>query len=224
MSENFSYPTFDLNFLIANPKFLSELAAFYCEIWRHDEKFGEFKKCPQCDHYYSENFVVTLGNTTCPTCKVDLVEAWVPDKVEQTILQRAALGNQFFGAVAYDNVDEKIMGFVWGYNQPLSEVETADMLASVQNPTGFVPYWNEFAIDFDYRKKGHGDKLGRKLTQWFKDNFSGTPGYLHTHMGSVAFHVFEKAGYVFHSHDLKLGDGRIYMYISDCANLTPENL
>jgi len=224
MSGNILCVRFDEHTIQSKSGFLSELAKFYCNIWRFDPFFGEYSKCPKSGKYFDYNFVVTKGNTTCPDCGAELVEAWVESEVEKTIQNRAALGNNFFGAVAVDTISTKIVGFVWGYNRSLSEVETADILKSVNNPSGYTPYFNEFAVDNNYRGKRIGSTLCRMLVTWMKEKYPSIPGYLHTHSKSVARHVFETAGYVYHSDDDELGSGRIYMTIDKCGNFTPEKL
>ena len=203
---------------------MSELASFYCSIWRFDPNFAEYTKCPKCKHYYSYTYSVTEGHQTCPDCHVKLVPAWVESKVKTTIRKLAALKEDFFGAVAYDNTKEKIIGFVWGYNRPFSEIEESEIMAFVQNSTGRVPYFNEIATDPAYRQDGIGSQLCRMLVEWMKKSFPATPGYLHTHENSPARRLFEKAGYSFLCYDGALLDGRIYMSIDKCANFTPEKL
>lgn len=224
MSDDILCVRFDHHTIQDKKNFLPELAKFYCNIWRYDTNFGEYNKCPNSGKYFDYNFVVVQGNKTCPDCGSDLVEAWVESKVEETILKRIALGDNFFGAVAIDTVNDKIVGFVWGYNRPLSEVETPEVFASVNNPSGFTPYFNEFAVDFHYRGNRIGSTLCHMLVTWMKKTYPNIPGYLHTHSKSVARHVFETAGYVYHSDDDELGSGRIFMSIDNCSNFTPEKL
>lgn len=224
MSGNVSCFRFDQYLVTNKVGFLEELAAFYCNIWRYDINFGEYKKCSVTGQYFNYDYCVNQGNTTCSDCGAPLVEAWVEKDVEKTILERTALGNNFFGAVAVDIISTKIVGFVWGYDRSLSKVETPEVLASVDNPSGYVPYFNEFAVDLNYRGERIGSTLCKMLVTWMKENYPNTPGYLHTHSKSVARHVFETAGYVFHSDDNELGSGRIFMVIDNCSNFTPENL
>jgi len=224
MSGDISYFQFDSRLLRTNPGFLSELATFYCSIWRFDPNFAEYTKCSNCKRYYSYTFSVTERNTCCPDCGVDLVPAWVESKVEKTIYNLAELKKDFFGAVAYDNMKKKIIGFVWGYNRPFSEVEEPEIMAVVQNSTGRVPYFNEIATDPAYRQDGIGSQLCRMLVEWMRKSFPHIPGYLHTHENSPARRLFEKAGYSFLCFDGALLDGRIYMSIDKCANFTPEKL
>lgn len=223
-----SYFKFDHHFVLTDEKFLGDLAAFYCNLWRFDPNFAEYKKCPNCEVYYSYNFVEVQNNTDCPNCNVPLVEAWVEECVQKTIISLASLGEDFYGAVAQDETTNKIVGFVWGVNRSFESMakrdEPENILDFVNNPTGKVPYFNEIATDPAYREQGVGSKLCFMLVEWMKENFPNVPGYLHTHQDSPARRLFEKAGYVFHSCDEKLGGGRIYMAIDSCSNFTPEKL
>lgn len=224
MSGNITYFQFDRFLVAKKPEFLHNLAKFYCNVWRFDPNFAEYQKCPNCERYYSYQFVETEKNIVCPSCQVSLVEAWVESEVEDTILELTSLKKDFFGAVAVDNVTKNIIGFVWGLNKPLSKVETVDVRNAIQNKTGFVPYFNEIATDPAYRKNGVGSQLCRMLVEWMKNTSPETPGYLHTHENSPARRLFEKAGYSFLCYDEKLGGGRIFMSIGKCADFTPENL
>lgn len=224
MSGNISYFQFDRFLVAKKPDFLHQLASFYCNVWRFDPNFAEYKKCPNCERYYSYNFVEVEKNTTCPDCQVSLVEAWVEKEVEETILTLTSLDKDFFGAVAFDNIQSKIIGFVWGFNESLSKVKDSTVLAAVQNKSGFVPYFNEIATDPAYRKNGIGSQLCRMLVEWMQKKSPATPGYLHTHENSPARRLFEKAGYTFLCYDEKLGGGRIFMSIGKCADFTPEKL
>lgn len=227
MSSNVVCIRFD-DYLVKNKAgFLQELANFYCNIWRYDPNFGEYKKCPDeknCGKYFDYDYFENKGNRTCSTCGKPLVDAWVETSVEETILKRTSLGNNFYGAVAVDTITERIVGFVWGYNRPLAEVETQKLLEVLNNETGYVPYFNEIAVDPKYRGQLIGSTLCKMLVSWMKQNYPNTPGYLHTHSKSVARHVFDVSGYRYHSEDEKLGDGRIYMVVDQCKDFTPENL
>lgn len=234
MSGTISYFQFDHHFVSTNKKFLQDLSSAYCNLWRFDPNFAEYKKCPKCDRYFSYDFVVNQGNTICPDCSIKegkeifLVEAWVEEEMENKILELTSLGEDFFGAVAYDNLKQKVVGFVWGVNRSFHEMvskkEPENIIATVYNHTGKTPYFNEIATDPAYREHGIGSELCFMLVEWMKKKFVNIPGYLHTHKDSPARRLFERSGYVFHSNDERLGGGRIYMFIDNCAFFTPENL
>lgn len=230
MSGNITFFQFDQHFVSNNNKFLQDLASAYCNLWRYDPNFAEYKKCPNddCGLYFSYDYFVNQNKTYCSRCGLPLIDAWVEEKVQETILKLTALGNDFFGAVAYDNTENKVVGFVWGLNRTFKNMiekkEPKNILASVQNPTGRVPYFNEIATDPNYRESGIGSQLCFMLVEWMQKNFVNIPGYLRTHKDSPARRLFERSGYVFHSNDERLGGGRIYMAIDNCAFLTPQNL
>lgn len=230
MSGTISYFQFDHHFVSTNKKFLQDLSSAYCNLWRFDPNFAEYKKCPDddCGLYFSYDYFVNQNKINCSRCGLPLVDAWVEEKVQETILNLTSLGEDFFGAVAYDNLKQKVVGFVWGVNRSfhkmVSKKEPENIIATVYNHTGKTPYFNEIATDPAYREHGIGSELCFMLVEWMKKKFVNIPGYLHTHKDSPARRLFERSGYVFHSNDERLGGGRIYMFIDNCAFFTPENL
>ncbi len=216
---------FDHQKIANSPRFISQLSTFYCNIWRYDPNFGEFKKCPICSHYFSFDYCVTQNNTVCPTCGEMLVKAWDEDEVAKTILDLVALKENFFGAVAIiPDISDTIIGFVWGFNKPLADVTNETVLKYVDKPAGYTPYFNEIATDPQSRQKGIGSTLCKMLVSWMKRTSPSVPGYLRTHECSPARKLFEKAGYSLLCYDDQVGGGRIFMAVDKCANLTPDNL
>ncbi len=204
-------------------RFLSQLSRFYCNIWRYDPNFAEYKQCPNCSRYFSLNYCET--NLSCDKCNIVLVEAWDEKSVAETICDLVSLKNNFFGAVALlPDTSDTIIGFTWGYNKKLSEITDETVFKAVNNSTGYVPYFNEIASDPSFRHKGVGSSLCKMLVQWMKHTNPSLPGYLHTHENSPARRLFEKAGYRMLCYDEELGGGRIYMSIDKCGNFSPENL
>lgn len=219
---------FDKHFVENDDRFLHQLSSFYCNIWRFDPNFAEYKQCsnPECGKYYSYNDYHQLEIRQCQICSADLVEAWTEEEVEKTITKLLEMGDDnFFGAVAIlPDMTNTIIGFVWGYNRQINTIEDKNVIKAVNNPTGYTPYFNEIASNQNFRQKGVGSALCRQLTQWMQRTSPNLPGYLHTHENSPARRLFEKAGYKFLCYDEKMGDGRIFMYVDQCKNLTPENL
>lgn len=216
---------FDHQKIVNSPTFLPQLSMFYCNIWRYDPNFGEFKQCPNCEHYFPFSYCVTEGKNTCSDCGAVLVEAWNENEVAETILKLLSLGENFFGAVALTpDISDTIIGFTWGFNKPLSEIVNETVLNYVNNPSGYSPYYSEFASDQSYRNQGIGSDLCRMLVSWMKDSSPNIPGHLRTHENSPARRIFEKAGFRKLCYDDKVGGGRIFMVVDQCKNLTPENL
>jgi len=225
------YLSFDLSTLLADHSFLQDLATFYCSIWMKDPNFGEYKKCPTCEKYYSEKDVEIDGITSCsgkgtshPTA--DLIPAWVPEQVadEELIGNATKYGDNFYGIYAIDKRTGKIVGFTWGWLESIEDIRAKwkDLIADDLGSSNST-YYSEIAVDPDktYRGKGIGKELCSRLVMWMKSAQPDIPSFLRTHKDSYAKKMFESVGYRYFADDPQHGDGRIMLKVSQGQDLVP---
>lgn len=215
------YLPFDHATLTNDPNFLLNLAKFYCSIWMYDPNFGEFKKCPTCDKYYSQENVEVDGITTCsgkdhPHPTVNLIPAWESENVanEELLGNTSKYGDNFHGLYALDKDTGQIVGFTWGWVETIEAIKEkwGDAIADKLGNTNST-YYSEVAVDPSktYREKRIGKTLCNMLTEWMGSAHPNIPSFLRTHYTSYAKTMFEKAGYMYFAEDPQHGDGRIMM-------------
>lgn len=232
-SDKFLFVQFDLHTLVSQPKIKSQLLSFYCNIWKYDPNFGEFKKCPVCMKYYDQQQFEVKFITTCsgdivnPHSQVSLVDAWTEDIVWQNLEPLLQKDQDFYGAVAVDPTSQEIVGFVWGFVsdfQSLSAKWNPILVEQIKKefPSERVTYFQEIAMDKSYRSMGLGIVLCRMLVRWMKINHPTLPSFLHTHINSNAYPLFQKMGYKLHTQLAGPNAGRILMVSQSGSALTPE--
>jgi len=225
------YLEFDHAKLISDPVFLNDLATFYCSIWMYDPAFGEYKKCPVCEKYYSEQEVEVGGVATCsgkdsPHPVANLIPAWNPEDVanEELLGNTLKYGNYFYGIYALDKSTGKIVGFTWGWLESIEKIK-AEWGDEITSKLGNVnsTYYSEIAVDPNkaYRGKRIGKELCSRLVMWMKSAHPEIPSFLRTHKKSCAKKMFEKAGYRYFADDPQHGDGRIMMMVEKGQDLVP---
>lgn len=231
----FEVVPFDHVYLTDHPHQKANLLQFYCDIWMFDPNFAEYRKCPVCRKYYSENEVKTLGIASCtgtptkPHDKTELQEAWTSEIVEKDLQSVLSLGKDFFGAIALIPPHDRVIGFVWGYTKKfpsLSEKWDLDTVSKINSelPCAQASYFSEIASDPSLRGQGIGSALCKSLVSWMKQNYSTIPSMLHTHESSPAYRLFQKAGYRLFTKTSQTNSGRIFMIATQGSILTPENL
>lgn len=231
-NQRISFHQFTYSSLKSNPEVLAELSEFYCKIWMYDPNFKEYKVCPLCGKYFSfeesEAGVKFCFGSENEHLKTELQDAWNPDNVAADLLaDMETYGNGFYGAYAYDNIDNKIVGFVWGWLESWEKIQEKwgeDIYNYLYdgNVEGAL-YFSELASDVNIRNQGIGSGLVYSLTYWMKDNYPELPTFLRTHRDSPARRLFERVGYSYFAEDPQHGDGRI-MLETYCEHLYPEDL
>jgi GNAT superfamily N-acetyltransferase len=233
-TDEYLFVQFDKHTL-ANDQIRHRLLQFYCDTWKYDPNFGEYRKCPACRKFYNYNQVETNCITTCsgsvekPHNETSLVEAWTEDGVWEELLPLLEKGSDFFGAVAVVPQTERIAGFVWGYVIDFSELTSKwdpEIISRInlEMPSERVTYFQEIAVDQTFRKFGIGTVLCRMLVQWMKNEHPTLPSFLHTHRQSPAYRLFQKAGYCLYEVLPGPNVGRILLACNRGNHLTPENL
>lgn len=199
----------------------------------HDPNFAEYKKCPLCRKYFSEDEVENKGIKTCKGKnntheETPLVDAWTPEMVDEELNDVLRLGDDFFGAIAL-SPEGKVVGFVWGYARDLVDQAkrwTIDLVSKIQRemPCDRITYFQEIASDPNLRKMGIGSLLCASLVNWMKQKYPDYPSMLHTHQNSPALRLFQKSGYLLYAKLDQLNVGRIFLVCPTSSQLTPENL
>lgn len=226
---------FDEKYLTDHPSQKANLLRFYCNIWKFDPNFAEYRRCPICKKYFSQNEVEVVGMKYClGTNKKShpltiLEEAWTPEIAENDLRPVLSLGKDFFGAIAITPDNDQIVGFVWGYVIDFSIISKKwpdDIVSKIKQemPCTRVAYFQEIASDPNFRGHGVGSALCATLTSWMKQNYSTLPSMLHTHETSSAIRIFQKAGYRLFARTDQINSGRILMATKRCSLLTPEDL
>ncbi len=206
---------------------MNELAEMYCDIWRYDENFQEYRQCPQTKKYYSYEYVEEQGKTVCNCCNPaqSLVEAWDPNEVAEYIW--GEMNSKGFSGFISITESGEIIGFGWAKLMPLAKVSQnwgSEVVAKLTAPTSEVLYFAEVAVKREYRSKDYGNRLVRLVIEKSqRDNPANLTSLLRTHGSSRAFTVFGNAGYRKFSDDTMYGDGRVLMS-STVGALTPFNL
>ena len=222
------YLPFDHQLLLDSPETLSKLAKFYCGIWMYDPNFGEFKVCPVCEKYFNQELCQTIDSCSgrdVPHPTTKLVTAWDPINVSQDILKETKeYGDNYYGIIAIDSGTKEIVGFTWGYLEPIEKIAArwgANIAGQLGNSDS--TYFSEVAVDpsNEYRGQGIGKELCSLLTMWMTSAHPEVPSFLRTHQTSFARKMFEDVGYRFFASDPQHGDGRIMMMVSQGKNLTP---
>ncbi len=226
------YFHFGLHELLGDHSLVMDLARFYCSIWSDDPHFGEYKKCPTCDKYYSKEDVEIKGVNNCsgvdtPHATTDLVIAWVPEVVadEELLGNANKYGEDFHGVYAIDTSTGKIIGFTWGWLESAEDIKTKwgpEISDSLGNSD--ATYYSEIAVDADekYRSKKIGKALCHKLVTWLSISYPDTPSFLRTHQKSHARTMFQNVGYSYFAEDPQHGDGRIMMKTNKGSELCPN--
>ena len=206
---------------------MAKLSKMYCNIWRFDENFQEYRQCPGTKKYFGYSYVEEQGNSTCDCCNPPkrLVEAWDEGEVAQYIWDDMnSLGFSGFMALAEDG---SVVGFAWAKILSLSEVRENwgdTVVAKLDNPTSQVLYFSELAVLPEFRSNDYGNQLVRMvLEKSIRDNPGNMTTLLRTHGNSRAFRVFSNAGYAKFSDDTMYGAGRVLM-TNRVSGLTPQNL
>jgi len=199
-----------------------------------DPNFKEYRYCPSCHRYYSQDEVENQKILTCKGSssrhpEVKLEKRWTPEFVEQELAPLLSLNEDFFGSLAISKTDNKVVGFVWGYVISLSEISKSwspDIVSKIneETPCTKIAYFQEIGTDTSLRGYGIGSSLCASLTSWMKYSYPSLPAYLHTHQQSPAFKLFSKAGYRHFAKSDSVNSGRIIMFAPSCSQLTPENL
>ncbi len=234
-TDEYLFVQIDHTTLTENPQIRNDLLKFYCNIWKYDPNFGEYRKCPVCKKYYNQHQVETgqvtvcLGTKSKPHPGTKLVEAWTEEGVWKDLEPLMLKGSDFYGAVAVVPQTKRIAGFVWGYVtdfkdisqkwEPLFAEKVYQDLKSDR-----LTYFQEIAVDKSFRKIGMGTVLCRMLVRWMKNKHPNLPSALHTHVKSSAFKLFQKAGYQPYQIFTEPNEGRVFMTCSQGKLLTPENL
>lgn len=226
---------FNSQYLLNNPRQKEELLEFYCNIWRYDPNFAEYKKCPICHRYFSKNDVDVnnihscSGQSNMPHPSINLEEAWTPEMVDTALQSSTTRGKDFFGAIATVPPHNRIVGFVWGSVIDFATLSAKWDQVSIQKINQFCPctstaYFEEIASDPVFRGQGIGSSLCKALISWMKQNYPQLPSMLHTHEKSPAYRLFQKSGFQFLARSDQINQGRILMAVKQCSQLTPENL
>lgn len=194
---------------------LKELSKLYCDTWRYDENFQEYRQCPICKKYFSYEQVEKSGIGTCNTGHrlVNLVEAWEPDKVSLQIREDMHLPG-FSGFFALNEFGH-VIGFSWAWLMSLSDIKASwgdDIVSLLKNPSKQVLYYSELGVRKDFRRMGYGSALVYKvLEKSISENPPEMTTLLRTHCNSRARKVFEDAGYRIFADDTMYGCGRVMM-------------
>lgn len=234
-TESYLFVQFDKETLAEHPEIKSQLLKFYCDMWRYDPNFGEYKKCPVCKKYFNHVQVEVNGINFCqgtpqnPHDFAILAEAWTEEIVWNDLEPLLNKGSDFFGAVAVLPRSGSIVGFVWGYAGEMSEITkrwnpnlVADLYLDF--PSSKATYFQEIAVDHLNRKNGVGKVLCKMLVAWMKRNYPNYPSFLNTHINSPAYPMFQKAGYQLYQEMPVPNKGRIFLATPIASLLTPENL
>lgn len=234
-AEEYLFIRFDYTTLTDNPEIKSRLLNLYCNTWKFDPNFAEFKKCPICQKYFSQHQVEILSIESCSGTypnnhfSTPLIEAWTPKDVWQNLEPLLLKGPEFFGAVAVVPQSERIIGFVWGCVinfDDLSKKWSANLTERIKQdmPSEKVTYFQEIGVDRSFRNIGAGTVLCRMLVKWMKQEYPNLPSFLHTHEKSPAYRLFQKAGYQLYEELPGPNQGRILLACNQGQFLTPNQL
>lgn len=226
---------FNHGILGQNPALLKQLAKLYCQTWKYDKYFQEYRQCPVCRAYFGETEVEVAGIKTCDGTKsgkthsvAALVEAWNIEDVTRDILNDSLDGKNFKGFLVL-TTGGKVVGFTWGRIIPLENIrqtwgeQVCTRLATF-NPNPLVCYYAELGVDKDYRGHRLGNELAGILTGWMNDFHPEKLALLRTHKNALARKIYEKLGYRVFAEDTQYGTGRVMMMADCCDDLTPQNL
>lgn len=206
---------------------MKKLSAMYCNIWRYDENFQEYRQCPVTMQYYGYAYVEEQGKKYCSCCNPAtlLVEAWDEAEVARYIWNDM-LSRGFSGFMALNETGE-VIGFAWAKMLTLVEVRAKwgeSVVSKLRNPSAELLYFSELAVKPEYRSRNMGNTLVRMvLEKSIGDNPAEMTTLLRTHGNSRAFKVFSSAGYRKFSDDTMYGGGRVLM-TSTLSGLTPAKL
>ena len=235
---NYDIVRFSKKILSDYPILTKMLYEFYCNIWRYDPNFAEYKKCPYCGKFFSQYQVENqeidycTGSLEYPHQHTKLEEAWTPEIVQTNLQPMLDLNEDFYGAVAIEEETGQIIGFVWGYAIPFnvlskewkSEIIKKILLAYPNIENKKVAYFQEIATSPGRRNKGVGSALVSALTCWMRTNYPHAVGLLHTHKNSKAFKIFNTVGFRLFAETSQINPNRILMLVDRCHLLYPEAL
>lgn len=200
-SLNITYHRFDHTFLKLNPDIFLELSKLHCEIGSYDDSQGEFCLSSKDTTFFMD---------------------------EDLLTHSLSYDQQFYGAYAYDNQNNLVVGITWGFLESWDNVE--DKWGSVNfpllydgNQSGIV-YFSKLAVDKNYRQQGIGSRLIALFSSWAKLNYPNLAGFLRTHSDSKVCRLVDRVGFKFLTDDTLHGKNLILMEVTTCSQLTPENL
>ena len=230
----FKIVRFNQDSLSQNPLQKNDLLDFYCHLWMYDPNFAEYRRCPICRKFYSQQEVEVQGIRSCSGIKTphplsNLEIGWTPEIVQKDLDPQLLMGKDFFGALAVIQSSNQVVGFVWGYAIDFSQLSKKWAPSLIEKINQLIPcqkvaYFQEIGSDPNLRGYGIGSALCKSLVSWMKTNYPDIPSMLHTHESSPAYRLFYKSGYRIFGRTDQINPGRIFMASSLSSLLTPENL
>jgi ribosomal protein S18 acetylase RimI-like enzyme len=220
---------FDHHFLVNNPAKLEELARVYCSIWERDENFKEYRICHYCNKYFSWEQVEIEGIKTCVKCGRPLELAWNPEEVKKEILEQSK--SKIFSGILVIDKNGHIQGFAWATSISFEDVQSkwgpsiCTQIKEKNHETPLLIYFDEFAVTKEYRGKGIGTALAKKVLKKILNvpQHQQYLSFLRTHKNSPAVRIYQKLGYKILCEDTQYGGGRILMYIPKIGQLNLES-
>ena len=198
----------------ANGEQMHQLVDLYCyRIWGSEDSFGEYKQCPNCKRYFSEEKVANLRLTQCPDCQIELEDAWKPTEVENDVhgqLQKA-------GAVGFIALSEKvIIGFAWTYFITPDEIQkhwgqslTAKLLQLAADQP--IVYFDELGVEKSWRRRKIGTALVKACLSQYYNKRDDPLIFLRTHQKSPALRLYISIGLEVFTDDTEYGQGRVLL-------------
>lgn len=193
---------------------LYQLVDLYCyRMWGSEDSFGEYKQCPKCRRYFSEEKVAELSLIRCPDCQIELEDAWKPERVEKDI--RGQL--QKPGAIGFVAVvRSKVIGFAWTYFITPDEIRkhwgqevTAKLAKLVTGQT--IIYFDELGVEQSWRRQGIGTALVTACLKQYQNIGNDPLVFLRTHQNSPGLRLYTKIGLEVFSPDTEYGQGRVLL-------------
>lgn len=213
---------FDHQFILDNMAILQNLSTVYCSIWEEDEYFGEYRKCQNCNLYYSYEDVNTNSLVSCRNCGQELSKAWHPVQVALD-LQKVADHHSFSGALLLSG--NEVSGFAWGRLYETDEIALR-LKSAFFSLSSAIPrsrfynafYLEELGIVPEIRGQGHGTKLVKAVFTKPLTRYPNTPVVLSTHKDSPAVYLYRKLGFT-EIAPHPSGQGRIVMAIDRIGSI-----
>jgi hypothetical protein len=130
----------------------AQLVECYRDVFA-DEPWHEWLKCPRCQEYWGVKDRALLAKNNFRHCSTPLVDFWAREQVIDDLNHEITPESSCWLAI----VDNKVIGFCWGYPIIKSQLETKlgitfnNKLECKDNE--LMAYQDELGVVFNYRKQ-----------------------------------------------------------------------
>ncbi len=200
-----------------NDEQMHQLVDLYCyRMWGSEDSFGEYKQCPNCRRYFSEEQVANLHLTHCPSCQIELEDAWKPAEVERDLRKQIQRPSAFCFVALPALAGGKVIAFALTYVISPEEIEKhwgqkiKSQLFELANSQPIV-YFDELGVERAWRRQGIATALVKTCLIQYRSRTNDPLIFLRTHQNSPALRLYKHIGLEIFTDDTEYGQGRVLL-------------